>query len=219
MCIHAHKHIQIKGIFPDILQSTCLNLSSVLQLDIVGQNYISPDKLEIQVPVTEVEQAAFDDKGSWLLTFERWDDGVMTPEYRLKFWFYNREKQKYLYHNLFFFIMHNWKTNNRYQFSVIKKKASDAFALKFVVIFGFYVWYIMYVYTSISNALFLFGLSSYQLSTTIESPHKKRVVSVQFRPQSPSEGHMAVTSSEDGTFKLWRLVNKPQINSMHLFCY
>ncbi|XP_025094172.1 WD repeat-containing protein 75-like [Pomacea canaliculata] len=132
---------------PGHLQFYCLRTDTQLfHLDIVGQNYISPDKLEVQVPVTEVEQAAFDDKGSWLLTFERWDDGVMTPEYRLKFWFYNREKQ------------------------------------------------------------------NYQLSTTIESPHKKRVVSVQFRPQSPSEGHMAVTSSEDGTFKLWRLVNKPQIN-------
>lgn len=68
----------------------------VLQLDIVGQNYISPESIKQPVTVTEVEQAAFDTHGEWLATFEHWDDGLMTPEYRLKFWCYNKKLQKYV---------------------------------------------------------------------------------------------------------------------------
>ena len=67
-----------------------------MQLDIVGQNYVSPDNLKKPVAVTEVEQAAFDLRGDWLATFERWDDGQMTPEYRIKFWFYNKKQQKWV---------------------------------------------------------------------------------------------------------------------------
>ena len=67
-----------------------------VQLDIVGQNYVSPDNLKKPVAVTEVEQAAFDLRGDWLATFERWDDGQMTPEYRIKFWFYNKKQQKWV---------------------------------------------------------------------------------------------------------------------------
>ena len=70
--------------------------SCSLQLDIVGQNYVSPDNLKKPVAVTEVEKAAFDLRGDWLATFERWDDGQMTPEYRIKFWFYNKKHQKWV---------------------------------------------------------------------------------------------------------------------------
>ena len=62
----------------------------------MGQNYVSPDNLKKPVAVTEVEQAAFDLRGDWLATFERWDDGQMTPEYRIKFWFYNKKHQKWV---------------------------------------------------------------------------------------------------------------------------
>ncbi|KAK7110343.1 WD repeat-containing protein 75-like [Littorina saxatilis] len=81
---------------PGHLQFYCMNTDTQLfNLDIVGQNYVSPDNLKKPLVVTEVEQAAFDRSGNWLATFEHWDDGQMTPEYRIKFWSYNRKQQNY----------------------------------------------------------------------------------------------------------------------------
>nr|KAG5690052.1 hypothetical protein BaRGS_009859 [Batillaria attramentaria] len=68
----------------------------LLKLDIVAQNYISSDSLQKPAAVTEVEHAAFDAGGDWLVTYERWDDGKMTPEHRLKFWHYNTKQQKFV---------------------------------------------------------------------------------------------------------------------------
>ncbi|KAK7474309.1 hypothetical protein BaRGS_00034444 [Batillaria attramentaria] len=135
---------------PGHLQFYCMSTDTQLfNLDIVAQNYISSDSLQKPAAVTEVEHAAFDAGGDWLVTYERWDDGKMTPEHRLKFWHYNTKQQ------------------------------------------------------------------NYQLNTTIEHPHKKCVSCLQFRPYltpQSAQDPMAVTSSEDGTFKLWALVTETQIN-------
>ena len=67
----------------------------VFQLDIVQQNYISPENLKQPLCVTEVTGAAFDSGGTWLATAEYWNDGIMSPEIRLKFWQFNEKKQRY----------------------------------------------------------------------------------------------------------------------------
>ena len=66
-----------------------------MQLDIVGQNYISPENLENPLTMTEVENAAFDHTGTWLATVERRDDGQTAVDMKLKFWKYNSENQRY----------------------------------------------------------------------------------------------------------------------------
>ena len=63
------------------------------QLDIVGQNIISGNaEAQLQV-ITEVTSLAISDTGSWLATFECWDDGQFTPEMKLKFWVWNSSAQ------------------------------------------------------------------------------------------------------------------------------
>ena len=74
----------------------------VFQLDIVQQNYISPENLKQPLCVTEVTGAAFDSGGTWLATAEYWNDGVMSPEIRLKFWQFNEKKQRYSAANTYF---------------------------------------------------------------------------------------------------------------------
>ncbi|XP_069110726.1 WD repeat-containing protein 75-like isoform X1 [Argopecten irradians] len=64
-------------------------------LDIVCQNYISAENVKRPLDVTEVVKAEFNSTGSWLATVEYWDNKVMTPELRLKFWLYNSETQRY----------------------------------------------------------------------------------------------------------------------------
>jgi hypothetical protein len=54
-----------------------------LQLDIVNQNYVSPENLDKQMAVTEIIAADFSSHGDWLSTVEMWDDKVMSPEMRL----------------------------------------------------------------------------------------------------------------------------------------
>ncbi|OWF35767.1 WD repeat-containing protein 75-like [Mizuhopecten yessoensis] len=64
-------------------------------LDIVRQNYISSENIQRPLDVTEVIQSEFNSTGDWLATVEYWNNGVMTPEMRLKFWKYNTETQSY----------------------------------------------------------------------------------------------------------------------------
>ncbi|KAH9518574.1 WD repeat-containing protein 75 [Bulinus truncatus] len=67
----------------------------IFNLDIVGQNYISPENFEKPKFITEVLSSAISEDGDWLATFEMWDDGVFQPELRLKFWSYCTESQTY----------------------------------------------------------------------------------------------------------------------------
>ena len=71
-----------------------MDINWPFQLDIVHQNYISPENLKRPLVVTEVERAAFSTDGHWLATVERRDDGETSPEMRLKFWAYNAQAQK-----------------------------------------------------------------------------------------------------------------------------
>ncbi|XP_041366486.1 WD repeat-containing protein 75-like [Gigantopelta aegis] len=81
---------------PGHLQFFALHTDSQLyNLDIVCQNYISPDTLNKPTVVTEIQCAAFDREGRWLATFEFWDDNVMTPEMQLKFWEFSDKLQKF----------------------------------------------------------------------------------------------------------------------------
>lgn len=67
---------------------------SLLQLDIVNQNYVSPENLDKQMAVTEIIAADFSSHGDWLSTVEMWDDKIMSPEMRLKFWKFKEETQR-----------------------------------------------------------------------------------------------------------------------------
>ncbi|XP_060080340.1 WD repeat-containing protein 75-like [Ylistrum balloti] len=71
------------------------NDTQLYNLDIVCQNYISSENMERPLTVTEVIKAEFNSTGRWLVTVEYWNNGVMTPEMRLKFWQYNTETQSY----------------------------------------------------------------------------------------------------------------------------
>lgn len=64
------------------------------QLDIVCQNYISPENLNCPLVITDVENATFDESGDWLVTVERYDNRETAMEMRLKFWKYQIEKQR-----------------------------------------------------------------------------------------------------------------------------
>ena len=63
------------------------------QLDIVCQNYVSSQHVHTSLTLTEIEDAAFSPGGEWLATVERRDDGVTSPEMRLKFWRYDEQQQ------------------------------------------------------------------------------------------------------------------------------
>ncbi|XP_077978936.1 WD repeat-containing protein 75-like [Glandiceps talaboti] len=65
-------------------------------LDIVCQNYISPENLEKPLVHTEIENAAFDSNGDWLVTIERRDDGETSMEMKLKFWQWSGKKQSFV---------------------------------------------------------------------------------------------------------------------------
>ncbi|KAK2151194.1 hypothetical protein LSH36_372g00017 [Paralvinella palmiformis] len=79
-------HLQFYNIFDDKLK---------FNMDVVSQNFPSPENLMHPHTITRIECVAFDSTGDWLATVERWDDGQMTPEIRLKFWIYIPEKQNY----------------------------------------------------------------------------------------------------------------------------
>ena len=64
------------------------------QLDITGENYISPEDLRQPLMHTEVEKVAFDLSGDWMATVERRDDKQTSPEMRLKFWEFDKSKQR-----------------------------------------------------------------------------------------------------------------------------
>ncbi|GFR81903.1 WD repeat-containing protein 75-like [Elysia marginata] len=81
---------------PGHLQFYSLALNKQLyNLDIVGQNYISPENIDRPTVVTEVTSVAVSHDGQWVATFEVWDDRIFSPEMRLKFWMYNSEAQTY----------------------------------------------------------------------------------------------------------------------------
>lgn len=64
------------------------------QLDVTGENYISPSDLQQPLVHTEVEKVTFDIKGDWMATVERRDDQQTTSEMRLKFWQFDHQKQR-----------------------------------------------------------------------------------------------------------------------------
>lgn len=116
-------------------------------LDIVQENYTSPEDLSKPLYPTEVTNAAFSSHGDWLATVDMWDDGVMTPDIQLKFWKYQSESQEYA------------------------------------------------------------------LNTVVHYPHDKKVVDLKFRPHGDDLDvvHSVVTSSADGKFKTWTLVDDTDI--------
>lgn len=65
-------------------------------MDIVGQNYISPENLEAPLIMTGIENVALSDCCDWLATIERRDDRVTAVEMRLKFWHYSKHKNTFV---------------------------------------------------------------------------------------------------------------------------
>ena len=164
-----------------------VNLSvSSFQLDIVGQNYISPENLSNPPVLTEVEEIAFSDNGMWLATVERRDDKETTPEIRLKFWIYLQKSQRLVTHLqghiLWQLTVHNMRYNSNHVVVI---------TLIFIVPQYF----------------------SYNLNTTVESPHSSKVETLKFRENSKNGSVMAVTTCKDGKFKLWSLIDDTDIYS------
>jgi NET1-associated nuclear protein 1 (U3 small nucleolar RNA-associated protein 17) len=67
---------------------------SCFKLDIVDENYISPENLNRPNSYTEIECLALNHDSSWLVTVERRDDQLTTPEVKLKFWRYDQINNK-----------------------------------------------------------------------------------------------------------------------------
>ncbi len=67
---------------------------SIVQLDIIDENYISPENLQRPNIHTEIEHISFNSDNNWLATVERRDDLITTPEIRLKFWQFDMTTNK-----------------------------------------------------------------------------------------------------------------------------
>jgi hypothetical protein len=68
-----------------------------MQLDVVGENYISPENVQRPLVYTEVERLAFSSTGDWMASVERRDDGDTAPESRLRLWAYDATSQRFVY--------------------------------------------------------------------------------------------------------------------------
>ena len=66
----------------------------LFKLDIIDENYISPENLQRPNIHTEIEHMSFSSDNNWLATVERRDDSTTTPEIRLKFWQYDMTTNK-----------------------------------------------------------------------------------------------------------------------------
>lgn len=64
-------------------------------LDVVEENYVSPEDLKNPVMTTEVENLTFDATGNWMATIERRVDGNIVVQ-RLRFWHYSKESQMFV---------------------------------------------------------------------------------------------------------------------------
>ena len=51
----------------------------------------------------------------------------------------------------------------------------------------------------------------YVLNTNVDLPHDQKVNMLLFRPLVEGEGDMALTTSQDGQFKLWSVVDDTDI--------
>ncbi|XP_013389673.1 WD repeat-containing protein 75-like [Lingula anatina] len=115
-------------------------------LDIVQQNYVSPDNLQRPLVHTELEKAAFDDGGDWLATVQRREDGETAEEIVLKFWQFMKESQMFV------------------------------------------------------------------LNTTVDLPHSDVIHTLKFRSHgNGSRTPLCLTTSRDGKFKIWTLVEDSDI--------
>jgi NET1-associated nuclear protein 1 (U3 small nucleolar RNA-associated protein 17) len=81
---------------PGHLQFYAFNSDKLIfNLDIVDENYISPENLNRPNVHTEIEMIDFNHDCTWLATVERRDDSVTTPEIRLKFWMFDKVNNKF----------------------------------------------------------------------------------------------------------------------------
>ncbi|XP_066254192.1 WD repeat-containing protein 75 isoform X1 [Euwallacea similis] len=68
--------------------------SLLYNVDIVGQNKLTSER-ECDLENTDLKKIALSRSGNWLGTVEERKDGEQLKELRLKFWFFNKEKQTY----------------------------------------------------------------------------------------------------------------------------
>jgi NET1-associated nuclear protein 1 (U3 small nucleolar RNA-associated protein 17) len=86
---------------PGHLQFYSFNSDKLLfNLDIVDENYISPENLNRPNIHTEIECLALSANSNWLATVERRNDLINTPETRLKFWLYDSASTKFALNTL-----------------------------------------------------------------------------------------------------------------------
>lgn len=87
----------------------------LFNLDIVEENYISPENLNRPNIHTEIECLAVNHDSSWLVTCERRNDQVTTPESRLKFWRFDQATNKFVL-NTFVRFPHAFEQVNKIKF-------------------------------------------------------------------------------------------------------
>jgi hypothetical protein len=64
------------------------------KLDVVDENYISPENLDKPLVHTQIECVALNHDCQWLATVERRNDSSTTPDVKLKFWFFDKITKK-----------------------------------------------------------------------------------------------------------------------------
>lgn len=74
----------------------CIISSS--QLDVVGHNYVSGDRLPLVSDsktrsYMTVEVVKFSSLGTWMMTVERWAVPQYTQQSRMKLWYYDSSEQ------------------------------------------------------------------------------------------------------------------------------
>ena len=64
------------------------------KLDVVEENYISPENLNKPLIHTQIECLTVNQNCEWLATVERRNDAITTPDVKLKFWSFDKSNKK-----------------------------------------------------------------------------------------------------------------------------
>ncbi|CAF5049173.1 unnamed protein product, partial [Rotaria sp. Silwood1] len=80
---------------PDYLQFTSIDNGKLLyKLDIVGENYVSPNEIAEQCVFTDIKRLAIDPTDTWLVTFEERSSNTNSDDHqnerKLRFWKFNQ---------------------------------------------------------------------------------------------------------------------------------
>ncbi|CAF5005095.1 unnamed protein product [Rotaria sp. Silwood1] len=85
---------------PDYLQFTSIDNGKLLyKLDIVGENYVSPNEIAEQCVFTDIKRLAIDPTDTWLVTFEERSSNTNSDDHqnerKLRFWKFNQTNNQF----------------------------------------------------------------------------------------------------------------------------